>query len=109
MLYLPTISAPATNMSTIQEVIDRPLTIMHSLKLTSITCIFDQAIFCKVLEIKSKNVNLYKPIVLHLGTFHTLCTILSIMGKRFQDAGLKYLCIDSGVVAGGLVSAMMEG
>lgn len=62
---------------------------MHSLNVTSITCVFDQAIYCKALEIKSKNVDIYKPVVLHLGTFHTLCTLLSIIGERFQDAVLK--------------------
>ena len=52
--YLPTINAPATSMSTIKEVLDQSLRIMESLKLTSITCVFDQAIYCKALEIKSK-------------------------------------------------------
>jgi len=78
-------------------------------KLTSITCVFDQAIYCQALEIKSKNSDLYKPIVLRLGTFHTLCTLISIIGKRFQDAGLRDLCIESGVVAEGSVSALMGG
>ena len=96
-------------MSIINEVLNQSLTIMRSLKLTSITCVFDQAIYSKALEIKTKNADLYKPIVLRLGTFHTLCTLLSIIGKRFQDAGLKDLCIESGVVAEGSISALMEG
>ena len=107
--YLPTINAPATSMATINEVLNQSLRIMHSLKLTSITCVFDQAIYCKALEIKSKNSDLYIPIVLRLGKFHTLCTLISIIGKRFQDAGLRDLCIESEVVAEGSVSALMEG
>ena len=82
---------------------------MHSLNVTSITCVFDQAIYCKALEIKSKNVDIYKQVVLRLGKFHTLCTLLSIIGKRFQDAGLKDLCIESGIVAEGSVSTLLEG
>ena len=108
--YLPTINAPATSMATINEALNQSLRIMHSLKLTSITCVFDQAIYCKAPEIKSKNSDLYKPIVLRLGMFHTLCTRISIIGKRFQDAELRDLCICvSGVVAEGSVSALMEG
>jgi len=72
---------------------------MQSLKLNSITSVFDQAIYC----------NLYKPIVLRLGRFHTVCTLLSIVGKRFQEAGFRDLCIESGVVAEGSVSVLMEG
>ena len=86
-------------MVTINEVLGQYLRTMHSLKLTSITCVFDQAIYCKALEIKSKSSRLYKPIVLRLGTFHTLCTLISIIRKRFQDAELRDLCIESGVVA----------
>ena len=93
--YLPTINAPATSMSTVNEILNRSLSIMHSLNLISITCVLDHAIYCKALEIKSKNVDIYKPVVLRLGTFHTLCTLLSIIGKRFQVAGLKDLCIES--------------
>lgn len=107
--YLPTINAPATSMSTVNEILNRSLSIMHSVNVTSITCVFDQAIYCKALEIKSKNVDIYKQVVLRLGTFHTLCTLLSIIGKRFQDAGLKDLCIESGIVAEGSVSALLEG
>ena len=107
--YLPTINAPATSMSTVNKILNRSLSIMRSLNLTSIICVFDQAIYCKALEIKSKNVDICKPVVLRLGTFHTLCTMLSIIGKRFQDAGLKDLCIESGIVAEGSVSALLKG
>ena len=96
-------------MATINDVLNQSLRIMHSLKLTSITCVFDQAIYYKALEIKPKISDLYKPIVVGLDTFHTLCTLISIIGKRFQDAGLRDLCIESGVVAEGSVSALMEG
>ena len=43
------INAPATSLSTIQEVLNQSLTIMCTLKLTSITCVFDKAIYCNVL------------------------------------------------------------
>lgn len=36
--YVPTTNAPATSMATIIEVLNQPLRIMHSLKLTSTTC-----------------------------------------------------------------------
>ena len=45
--YLPTMNAPATSMATINEVLNQSLRIIHSLKLTSITCVFDQALSCR--------------------------------------------------------------
>ena len=96
-------------MSTVKEVLDHSLSIMNSLGLKNITCVFDQAIYCKALEIKSKNYDHFRPIILRLGTFHALCTLLSIIGKRFRDAGLRELAIESGVIAEGSVTATFEG
>ena len=44
-----------------------------------------------------------------MGTFHTICNALSILGKRFQDAGLKYICIEAGLVVEGSVSGVLKG
>ena len=44
-----------------------------------------------------------------MGIFHTICNLLSILGKRFQDAGLKDLCVQSGVIVKGSVTGVMEG
>ena len=44
-----------------------------------------------------------------MGVFHTECTLLSIIWKRFQDAGLRDVFIESGVIAEGSVTAVLEG
>ena len=41
--------------------------------------------------------------------FHTTSTFLSVIGKRFQDAGLLDLIIESGVIAEGSVPGVLEG
>ena len=107
--YLPTINAPATDVSTVNEALNPLLTIMCSLDLTSIIRVFDQAIYAKAFEVKCKEYEKFKPIVLRLGTFHNLGTLISIIGKRFLHAGLKDLFIEAGVVAEGSVSAVLEG
>ena len=82
---------------------------MRSLHLTSMLCVFDQAMYAKAFEVKRKEYEKFKPIVLRLGTFHTLGTLISIVGKRFLHAGLKDLFIEAGVVAEGSMSAVLEG
>ena len=49
--YLPTINAPATEMSTVNEVLEQTLRIMQSLQLPNIVCVFDQALYAKATEI----------------------------------------------------------
>jgi len=52
--YLPTINVPATQLSTVKEVLNQTLSIMDSLQLSKIICVFDQALYAKALEIAWK-------------------------------------------------------
>ncbi|KAG1659185.1 hypothetical protein GQR58_022660 [Nymphon striatum] len=107
--YLPTINAPATELTTVNEVLQQSLKIKDALFLPAIVVVFDQALFAKAAEIVWKNAEKFQTIVLRLGTFHTICNLLSIIGKRFRDAGLQELCVESGVIAEGSVASVMEG
>uniref|UniRef100_H3B9B4 Uncharacterized protein n=1 Tax=Latimeria chalumnae TaxID=7897 RepID=H3B9B4_LATCH len=48
-------------------------------------------------------------IVLRMGVFHTICNLLSIIGKRYGDAGLRDLAVESGVIAEGSITSVLEG
>ena len=61
------------------------------------------------MEIIWKGKDIFSDIVPRMGAFHTVCTLLPIIGKRFQDAGLKDLCIESGVIVEGSVKGVLEG
>ena len=82
---------------------------MEQLHLERIVVVMDQALYAKATEIAWKHREKYARIVLRMGTFHTIMTLLAIIGKRFQDAGLRDLCIESGIVAEGSVSGVMNG
>eukprot|EP00745_Piridium_sociabile_P027749 TRINITY_DN44663_c0_g1_i3.p1 TRINITY_DN44663_c0_g1~~TRINITY_DN44663_c0_g1_i3.p1 ORF type:complete len:1606 (-),score=395.32 TRINITY_DN44663_c0_g1_i3:590-5317(-) len=108
--YLPTINAPATQLSTVHEVLNQSLSIMQSLGLSTIVCVFDQALYAKAVEITWKHPDKFlNTIILRLGVFHTICTLLATIGKRFQDAGLRDLCVESGLIAEGSVAGVIEG
>ena len=87
--YLPTINAPATDMSTVYQVLTKSLQINETLRLQSTVVVFDQALYAKATEIKWKHSVQFSAIVLRMGVFHTICTFLAVIGKRFQDAGLS--------------------
>ena len=107
--YLPTINAPATQISTVNEVLNQSINIMQSLELNKIVCVFDQALFAKAAEVVWKHPEKFKGIILRLGVFHTICTLLATIGKRFQDGGLRDLCVEAGVIADGSVAGVMDG
>ena len=61
---------------------------MTVLKLPEIVCIFDQAIYAKAAEIKWKSPEKFETVIIMLGTFHLIMMYMSILSKRFKDAGL---------------------
>ena len=44
-----------------------------------------------------------------MGTFHTISNFLATIGKRFKDAGLRDVAVESAVIAEGSIKAVLEG
>ncbi len=44
-----------------------------------------------------------------MGTFHSICNLLSTIGKLFADAGLRGLAEESGVIAEGSINKVLDG
>ena len=107
--YLPTINAPATELNTVFEILNQSERIRKELLLEAIVVVMDQALFAKAAEIAWKQKELFPNILLRMGTFHTICNALSILGKRFWDAGLKDICIEAGIVAEGSINGVLDG
>ncbi|KAI4818757.1 hypothetical protein KUCAC02_004059 [Chaenocephalus aceratus] len=107
--YLPTINAPAPQMSTVNEVLNQSINIMQSLELNTIVCVLDQALYAKATEVIWKHQQKFKNVIIRMGVFHTICCLISTIGKRFQDAGLRDLCVEAGIIADGSVAGVMEG
>ena len=96
--YFETINAPTTEMSTVYEILKRSSRIKDKLNLPSIVCVFDQAIYAKACEIVWKRREMFKDVVLMLDNFHLLMMFLGVIGKRFGDAGLKDLSVQSRII-----------
>ena len=97
--YMDSIDSPATDMTTIFQVMVRALKIQEALKLPEIVCVFDQKIYEKAAEIKWKSKELFEDVVIMLGTFHLIMMYMSILSKRFKDAGLFDILVQSSVIA----------
>ena len=99
-----------TQMATVNKVLNQSLDIVWSLEMTKIVGVFDQAQYAKAADVTCKHPDKFKmTVIIRLGVFLTICTLLAIVGKRFQDAGLWDLCIESGVIADGSLSGVMDG
>ena len=107
--YLPTINAPATQMSTCFEILNQVLKIKDQLELPSIVCVFDQAMYEKAIDVSWRHGDRFRDIVLRMGVFHTCCNLMGTIGKRFKDAGLRDMAVESSIIAEGSVEQVMSG
>ena len=113
--YLECLDASATETATttssivIQEVLERALKMKDALKISEIVCVFDQSIFAKAAEMKCKSPEKYKDCVLVLGAFHMIMSFMSILAKRFGDAGLRDTLVQDGVLADGSAESAISG
>ena len=107
--YLDCLDAPATEMSTIYFMMERSLRIKDQLQLKLIVCLYNQAIYAKVHQIKGKEPAKFKDIFLMMSTFHIILTVLAVIAIRFRDAGLRDTAVQSNIVAEGSVDTMFSG
>ena len=85
------------------------LQIIESLKLVTLVCVFDQAIYSKAIKIKWKEKQKFGNMVLMMGMFHMLMMYMHILSKRFSDAEICDILIQSGTIAEGLVDRFSRG
>jgi len=79
--YLPTINASATDLTTVFGILNQSEEIrLKRLCLNTIIIVMDQALFAKACEIAWKH-DCFSNIMLRMGTFHTICSMLSILSK----------------------------
>ena len=85
------------------------INITKTLHIEEVICVFDQALYAKAAEVIGKQPQQFSRIVLRLGVFRTICTLLAVIGKRFGDAGLHDVAIESGIIAEGSVGSVLDG
>ena len=86
----------------------RALKIVECLKLSSVVCVFDQAIYSKAIEIKWKEKEKFTNTKLMMGMFHKIMMYMHILSESFYDAGLYDVLIQNSTTAeGSIVKALI--
>ena len=78
--YLPVIEDSPTNMSTVNTILKRSLSLADQLNLQTIVVVFDQAIYAKAQQIRWNDAILTQRVIMRLGEFHTCMCFLSVLG-----------------------------
>ena len=109
MGYLPTVHGPATNMSTVYELLCQAQNITKTFHIEEVLCVFNQALYAKTAEVIWKQPHRFGHIVLRLySVLHTICNALAVIGRRFGDAGFRDVAIEFGIIAEGSVGSLVD-
>ena len=82
--------------------------IAKKLDVKEVVCVFDQALYAKVTEILWKDEEKMRTIIVRMDAFYTICNFIGTIGKRFKDAGLRDIAVESGVIAEGSIDGVLE-
>lgn len=107
--YLPVIPSSPTELSTVYMMLKRSLAVADELQQDDVIIVLDQAIYAKAQEIISKHQDDFCRVILRMGSFHTACTFLAVIGQRFEHAGLHDILVESGLAGTGAVGAVLRG
>ena len=106
--YCPVIEASPTELPTVYTLLKRSLQMGDQLNQSDVMVVLDQAIYAKALEVIWQNQEQFRRMVVRMGSFHVMCAFMAAIGKRFGDAGLADILIESGVVGTGSVAGVLE-
>ena len=109
--YLPSIDKPPTEMSTIQEILKQIKVKSEAIGLESADAVFDHAIYAKALEVilNPKNSEMNEFINLRMGGFHASLVFIAVICKRFYDAGLKDVFVETNLVGSEMTNSVLRG
>ena len=77
--------------------------VIESLHLVSIIYVLDQAIHAKACKIKWKERHKFRNCLLIMGIFHMLTNYMGILEKRFYDARMKDILLQTATIAEGSI------
>ncbi len=79
------------------------------LNIPEVDIVFDQATYAKACEIKWSNPQEFKNVLFRMGPFHAIPVLISVIFKRYGDAGLTDIITESELVAKGSLTGVTTG
>ena len=107
--YMPIIQAPAHELDTLNTVVQRCKHIATSLGQHYVVLTVDEALYCKLMELKWAKDDYQDFLIVRLGGLHTSLTFLKVIGKHIQSAGLLDAWVESKILGPGTAEQIILG
>lgn len=107
--YLPIILAPAHELDTLNTVVKRCMAISAHFDQEHTVLTVDQALFCKLMELKWCVEEYQDKLYPRLGGLHTAMNFLKAIGDHMAGSGLAEVWLESGILGEGAIQLVMSG
>lgn len=94
--------------NTLNTVIKRGISLADKLNFEYIVFTVDQALYCKMLELRWSSEVYQKRIILRMGGLHIAMNYMRAIGQHMKDSGLAEIWIESGVLGASSVNKVFE-
>lgn len=107
--FMPLILNPAHECNTLITVLNRCIALGDKLNYKYIVLTVDQALHCKLLDIKWSSPIFQERIILKMGGLHIALNYMKAIGQHMRNTGLAEIWIESGVLSEGSVTKVLNG
>eukprot|EP00112_Aurelia_sp_Birch-Aquarium-sp1_P026470 Seg940.1 transcript_id=Seg940.1/GoldUCD/mRNA.D3Y31 product="hypothetical protein" protein_id=Seg940.1/GoldUCD/D3Y31 len=107
--HLPIIPAPAHQFDTLNTVVRRCMSISHHFGQQYTVITVDQALYCKLMELKWIVTDYKTKLIPRLGGLHISMNFLKVIGKHMAACGLYEAWIESGILGPGAAELVFSG
>ena len=107
--YLPIILSPAHEMDTLNTVVRRSMVIAKHFNQEHVVITVDQALFCKLMELKWSVPEYLDKLFPRLGGLHIAMNFMKVIGDHMDGSGLEEIWVESGILGPGTVKQVMCG
>lgn len=95
--------------SVVHEVMCRMVAAAEKKRMPFLVLVGDQPVYALMVQLKNENPDAFKDSVPFLGPFHTQCSFMSAIYKRFDGSGLSDILVAAQVIAEGSVHKTLRG
>ena len=107
--YMPIILAPAHELDTLNTVVKRCMAISSHLGQEYTVITVDQALYCKLMELKWSVPEYRKRLIPRLGGLHISMNFLKAIGDHMSGSGLAEIWVESGLLGQGTTEKALSG
>ncbi|KAL8594141.1 hypothetical protein ACOMHN_047881 [Nucella lapillus] len=107
--YYPVINHPITDYKTVQECLKQAEEATHEVGQNYVVTTFDLGACMKAFPLVWNQPLRYQQHIILVGTFHTICAYLKVIGKKMEGSGLSDIMQEAGLITSGSVNGVISG